>query len=201
MFDFGSDNRDEGGVQGLNIKGLVTIDRKLKKDAFYLYKSHWSNIPFVYLAGRRFVNRHKEFNDIVVLSNLSDIKKFVGEETVDHFTNNKAFKVVKVVKLSPGENLLRVEGYDKDGNIYRDEMVLNFVNEKDQNYIIEKNQEEENAFNWFEKYDLTNVQEVTLKEGYYSTFDITNDLYENEEAKAVFMKYFADIAKHPDSRQ
>ncbi len=197
MFDFGSDNREEGGVQGLNIKGLVTIDRKLKKDAFYLYKAYWSNSPFVHLAGRRFANRHKKSNDIVILSNLNDIKLFVGEEIVDHFTNNKALKVVKGVKLSPGENLLRVEGYDEDGNIYSDEMILNLVDEKDQNYIVEKNEEDENAFNWFEKFDLSNVQEVTLKEGYYSTFDIIRDIYENEEAKAVFMKYFADISKHP----
>ena len=53
-----------------NQKGLVTIDRKIKKDAYYLYKANWSKESFVKLAGSRFVNRHQEENTITVLSNL-----------------------------------------------------------------------------------------------------------------------------------
>ena len=55
LCDFGSANRDEGGKQGQNQKGLVTIDRKIKKDAYYLYKANWSKESFVKLAGSRFV--------------------------------------------------------------------------------------------------------------------------------------------------
>ena len=197
MFDFGSDSRDEGGERGKNLKGLVTIDRKIKKDAFYLYKANWSKVPFVHLAGRRFVNRHEEFNDIVVLTNLDHVKLFNGEELIGEIHSDEAMKSFKEVKLTHGDNFIKVEGYDKAGNTYKDEIVLNFVNEIDKSYIIVKVEDKKNVVNWFEKFDLTNVQEVTLKEGYFSTFDTVKELYENEEAKAVFKKYFGDAAEHP----
>ncbi len=61
MFDFGADGRDEGGAHGLNQKGLISIDRKLKKDAFYLYKAAWNkNDLFVHLCGSRYKERAKE---------------------------------------------------------------------------------------------------------------------------------------------
>jgi beta-galactosidase len=196
MFDFGSDNRDEGGEKGKNLKGLVTIDRKLKKDAFYLYKANWSKVPFVHLVGKRFVNRHEELNDIVVLSNVEHVKLFVGVELVGEIHSNEAMKRFKGVKLSFGENLIKAEGYDNEGNIYRDEMILNHVNAIDKSYILVKGEEKRHVINWFEKFDLTNVQEVTLKEGYYSTFDTLIDLYESEEAKAVFIRYFGDAKEN-----
>jgi beta-galactosidase len=196
MFDFGSDNRDEGGERGKNLKGLVTIDRKIKKDAFYLYKANWSKEPFVHLAGKRFVNRHEELNDIVVLSNLEHIKLFNGEELIGEINNTEAMKIFKQVKLAHGENLIRVEGYDKAGNVFIDEMVINRVNEADKSYTLVKAEDKGHVVNWFEKFDLTNVQEVTLKEGYYSTFDTIKDLYESVEAKAVFIKYFGDAKEN-----
>jgi beta-galactosidase len=197
MFDFGSALRNEGGESGKNLKGLVTIDRNIKKDAFYLYKANWSKNPFVHLAGRRFVNRHEELNDIDVLSNLEHIRIFVGEDFVGEIHSKEAIKRVKGVRLSLGQNTIRAEGYDKAGNIYKDAIVLNRVNEADNSYILVKTEEKKHVVNWFEKFDLTNVQEVTLQEGYYSTFDTLEDLYKNEEAKAVFIKYFGDAKENP----
>lgn len=197
MFDFGSNNRDEGGEKGKNLKGLVTIDRKIKKDAFYLYKANWSKVPFVHLAGRRFVNRHEELNDIVVLSNLEHIKLFVGDDLIGETYSKEAIKTFKGVRLSLGENSIKAEGYDKSGNAYQDDMVLNRVNEADKSYTLVKGGEKRHVINWFEKFDLTNVQEVTLQEGYYSTFDTLEDLYKSEEAKAVFIKYFGDAKENP----
>jgi beta-galactosidase len=197
MFDFGSDSRDEGGERGKNLKGLVTIDRKIKKDAFYLYKANWSKEPFVHLAGRRFVNRHEELSDIVVLSNLENIKLFNGEELIGEINNTEAMKIFKQVELAHGENLIRVEGHDKAGNVFIDDMILNRVSEADKSYTLVKAEEKGHVVNWFEKFDLTNVREVTLKEGYFSTFDAIKELYENEEAKEVFKKYFGDTAEHP----
>lgn len=57
MFDFAADNRDEGGVQGRNNKGLVTFDRKTKKDSYFIYKAYWTTEPFVHITGRRYVDR------------------------------------------------------------------------------------------------------------------------------------------------
>ena len=54
MFDFAADKRKEGGTQGRNTKGLVTYDRKIKKDAFYLYKAYWTEKPFVHICSKRF---------------------------------------------------------------------------------------------------------------------------------------------------
>ena len=57
MFDFAADKRKEGGTQGRNTKGLVTYDRKIKKDAFYLYKAYWTEKPFVHICSKRFQKR------------------------------------------------------------------------------------------------------------------------------------------------
>ena len=57
MFDFGADARNEGGENGQNHKGLVTFDRKYKKDSFYAYKAWLSDEPFVHLCGKRYVDR------------------------------------------------------------------------------------------------------------------------------------------------
>ena len=73
LFDFAADGRDEGGKNGENQKGLVTFDRKLKKDAFYLYKAHWSKEPFVHLCGRRYADRTEEKTEIKVYSNCGEV--------------------------------------------------------------------------------------------------------------------------------
>ncbi|WP_459481054.1 glycoside hydrolase family 2 protein [Clostridium saccharoperbutylacetonicum] len=197
MFDFGSANRNEGGEKGKNQKGFVTIDRKIKKDAFYLYKANWSKVPFVHLAGKRFVNRHEVLNDICVISNLDLIKIFVNGEFIGEIHSKEAIKNFKEVKLSLGANMIRAEGYDNKGIIYEDEMIVNRISELDKNYVYVKVEDKNLVTNWFEKFDLTDVQEVNLKEGYYSTFDTIKELYENEAAKAIFLKYFGHMADSP----
>ena len=94
LFDFAADGRDEGGKHGENQKGLVTFDRMLRKDAFYLYKAAWNKKePFVHLCGKRYINRCEEETEIKVYSNQPHVKlyvdgAFVGEqdgETVFRF--------------------------------------------------------------------------------------------------------------------
>ena len=77
LFDFAADGRDEGGKNGENQKGLVTFDRKLRKDAFYLYKAYWSKEPFVHLCGRRYADRTEEVTEIKVYSNRSEVTLLV----------------------------------------------------------------------------------------------------------------------------
>ena len=83
MFDFAADGRDEGGAHGLNQKGLVTIDRKIKKDAFYLYKAAWNTWePFVHICGSRYTDRPEAETEICVYSNQPSVTLFVdGKET------------------------------------------------------------------------------------------------------------------------
>ena len=73
MFDFAADARNVGGDPGKNHKGLVTFDRKIKKDAFYLYKAFWSDEPFVHVCGKRFVDRHEEKANIYVVTNQEEV--------------------------------------------------------------------------------------------------------------------------------
>lgn len=82
LFDFAADGRDEGGKHGENQKGLVTFDRKLRKDAFYLYKAYWSKEPFVHLCGRRYADRTEEVTEIKVYSNRSEVTLLVDGEEV-----------------------------------------------------------------------------------------------------------------------
>lgn len=77
MFDFACDSRNEAGFPGVNHKGLITYDRKIKKDAFYVYKAHWSKEPFVHIAGKRYVYRHEEKTTIKVYSNRDGVSLYV----------------------------------------------------------------------------------------------------------------------------
>lgn len=82
LFDFAADGRDEGGKNGENQKGLVTLDRALKKDAFYLYKAAWNKTePFVHLCGSRYVDRTEPVTEIKVYSNQPEVTLLVdGKE-------------------------------------------------------------------------------------------------------------------------
>jgi len=82
LFDFAADGRDEGGKNGVNQKGLVTMDRKLKKDTFYLYKATWSKEPFVHLCGSRYFDRAEETTEIKVYSNQSEVTLLVDGKEV-----------------------------------------------------------------------------------------------------------------------
>ena len=80
MFDFAADAREEAGDPGKNHKGLVTYDRKTRKDAFYVYKARWSREPFVRLAGSRYVFRHEATTSIRVYTNLPKVALYVDQK-------------------------------------------------------------------------------------------------------------------------
>jgi beta-galactosidase len=113
MFDFASDGRNEGDVPGMNDKGLVSHDRKLKKDAFFFYKANWNPEPMVYIAGRRATERKQAKTDVEVFTNIP-----AGAELI---VNGKSLGVMKPdrinvarwknVTLKPGEN--KIEAVSK----------------------------------------------------------------------------------------
>jgi len=89
MFDFAADARDQGGEPGMNHKGLVTFDRKTKKDSFYIYKAWWSSDPFVHICSKRFVDRTENEIEVKIYSNQSTVAlyadgKKLGEQTGEH---------------------------------------------------------------------------------------------------------------------
>ena len=78
MFDFAADARDQGGEPGMNHKGLVTFDRKIKKDSFYLYKAHWSKEPFVHICSRRYVDRPESSTTVKIYSNQPKVALYAN---------------------------------------------------------------------------------------------------------------------------
>ena len=91
MFDFAADGRDEGGKHGENQKGLVTFDRKIKKDPFYLYKAYWSKEPFVHLCGSRYEDRAEDVTEIKVYSNLPEVSLYKDGQLVETRKGDKVF--------------------------------------------------------------------------------------------------------------
>ncbi|MDE7312197.1 MAG: glycoside hydrolase family 2 protein [Eubacterium sp.] len=91
MFDFAADARDQGGEPGMNHKGLVTFDRKIKKDSFYIYKAWWSSEPFVHLCGRRYKYRAQQITDITVFSNQEQVSLYNNGQLVGTKRGRHAF--------------------------------------------------------------------------------------------------------------
>jgi len=115
MFDFAVSTRHEGDQPGLNDKGLVTRDRKTKKDAFYFYKANWSEEPVLYIADRRFTERTNALTDVKIYSNAATAELFLNGATQGVRTNddNSVF-IWKNVQLKPGDNSVEARA-EKNG--------------------------------------------------------------------------------------
>ena len=79
MFDFAVSTRHEGGMPGRNDKGLVTYDRKIKKDAFFFYKANWSDEPVLYITSRRFTERTNAVTDVKIYSNAKIVELLLND--------------------------------------------------------------------------------------------------------------------------
>ena len=138
MFDFAADARDQGGEPGMNHKGLVTFDRKTKKDSFYLYKAWWSDEAFVHICSKRFVERTSSTATVKVYSNQSTVALYVngnkvGEQTGEHvFT----FKV-------PLNGELHIQAVAGDRT---DESVIRHVDTPNPEYKLHKTKSK--SANW-----------------------------------------------------
>lgn len=95
-----------------------------------------------------------------------------------------------------GKSIIKAEAFDEQGNVFCDEMILSRVPEADRSYHLEKSEENMHVTNWFEKFDLTQTKEITVRKGFYSIYDTIENIYQSEEAKAVFKKYFGEMAEN-----
>ncbi len=91
MFDFAADARNQGGEPGMNHKGLVTFDRRIKKDSFYIYKAWWSMEPFVHLCGKRYQYRAEDITDVTVYSNQGQVSLYNNGQLVGMQKGRYAF--------------------------------------------------------------------------------------------------------------
>ena len=87
MFDFAADARNQGGEPGMNHKGLVTFDRKTKKDSFYLYKAYWNPEPMVHIAGKRYSYRPEKVTTVKVYTNQNTVTLYADGKEVATKTN------------------------------------------------------------------------------------------------------------------
>ena len=109
MFDFGAAHRTEGDRPGINDKGLVTHDRKVKKDAFYFYKAIWNPEPMVYIAGRRSVNRVKPVTEVQIFSNCAEVTLKVNGQIIKKMQpDGVKVCIFKDIRLKKGENNIEV---------------------------------------------------------------------------------------------
>ena len=183
MFDFGCAARNEGGVRGRNNKGLITMDRKTKKDSYYVYQAYWTKAPMVHIAGRRHAQRAGETTEIKVYSNQDTVVLYVNGKEVGQQTAHRVFKFD--VALNEGFNtILAVAGDVKDS------ITLEKVAEEPAYYTLpEFNERQEGVANWFKQVgsmDLTAPME--FPEGYYSIKDTMDEIAKNEEALAIASK-------------
>ena len=139
MFDFAADARDQGGEPGMNHKGLVTFDRKTKKDAFFAYKAWWSDEPFVHVCGSRYVDRPEKTTLVKVYSNQPEVSLYANGQLVGTQRGEHTFAFY--VTLGEGET--RIEARSGDLN---DGCTLRKVDKPNPAYKLHEGKKQKN--NW-----------------------------------------------------
>ena len=170
MFEFAAAGRDEAGDPGKNHKGLITFDRKIKKDAYYIYKAWWSDEPFVHLCGKRYHDRIEEETEIKVYSNQRSVTLFVDGEEIE--TKNAEHVFTFKVSIN---GIHKIEAVSGD---CRDEMEIEKVSEPNPDYFISKDK----VRNWF---DEKEESESTEDSGYLSLNSTMAEIQAVPEGKAI----------------
>ena len=177
MFDFGADSRNEGGENGQNHKGLVTFDRKYKKDSFYAYKAWLSDEKFVHICGKRYVDRVEDVTKVTVYSNLPEVELFANGKSLGKKTSDVHFFYFDVPNVGETE-LKAVAGEFADTSVIRKVDVFN------DSYRL---RETGAVLNWF---DITEI------DGYFSLNDKMSDVMASEEGRQLFMGLMANAMKN-----
>ena len=187
-FDFAADARNEGGVQGRNNKGLITYDRKTKKDAFYLYKAWWNPEPMVFVSGGRFVNRAPEERNVIVYTNCDTVTLVVNgvdvatQQAVDHMVT------FENVALNDGENTVTAYA----GEVKANTITLCGVADHDYSYDMPEGNE---GANWFDDPELVAMKKAfKYPKGYFSIKDKMGDLMAHPQTAAMLAKMMEAVS-------
>ena len=168
MFDFGADARNEGGENGQNHKGLVTFDRKYKKDSFYAYKAWLSDDPFVHLCGKRYIDRVEDVTKVTVYSNQPEVELFANGVSLGKKTSLEHFFYFDVP--NNGETTLVAVAGD-----CKDESHIRKVDTFNEEYRLK---EAGAILNWFD---------IETRDGYLSLNDKMSDVISTFRGKMIFM--------------
>ncbi len=177
MFDFDADSRNEGGENGQNHKGLVTFDRKYKKDSFYAYKAWLSDEKFVHICGKRYVDRVEDITKVTVYSNLPEVELFANGKSLGKQTSDVHFFYFDVPNI--GETELKAVADE-----FTDTSVIRKVDVFNEAYRL---RETGAVLNWF---DITEI------DGYFSLNDKMSDVMASEEGRQLFMGLMANAMKN-----
>ena len=174
MFDFAADAREEGGTKGRNNKGLVTFDRKTRKDAFYAYQAWLTEQPMLHLCGKEFINRDGDSAEFVVYSNLPEVTLSVNgeeykKECPDHFFHF-------IVSQPKGAYTVVASAGDLS-----EQAQFTHVAQPDPAYRFQQG----TVLNWFD---------ITTPEGYYSVKELLNDITQSQEAAACVNPLVTEMA-------
>ncbi len=176
MFDFAADAREEGGENGMNHKGLVTFDRKYKKDAFYAYKAWLSADPFVHICGKRYVDRTETVTKVTVYSNQPEVELFADGKSLGRQQSDFHFFTFDVPNA--GETALTAKAGDcKDYSLIRRVETFN------ENYRM---REQGAVLNWFD---------ITAPEGYFSLNDTIGDIKSVPRGAALVKELLEKLLK------
>ncbi|MBR5496393.1 MAG: glycoside hydrolase family 2 protein [Clostridia bacterium] len=170
MFDFAADARAEGGENGMNHKGLVTFDRKYKKDAFYAYKAWLNPEPMVHICAKRYVDRVEDVTKVTVYSNCSEVELFANGVSVGKQTKGKYPFFYFEVK-NEGETVLTAKAGDLE-----DTANIRKVDTPNEAYIMK---EEGEVINWFD---------ITMPDGRFSINDTIGDIMATLGGKIAMVK-------------
>ncbi len=151
-FDFAADARNEGGVQGRNNKGLITYDRKIKKDAFYIYKAWWNPEPMVYVSGCRFVDRAPEERNVIVYTNCDEVTLVINGQDVATKAAQDHMIVFENVVVD-GENIVTAYAGDVKANT----ITLQGVAEHNYAYDLPDGNQ---GVNWFDDPELVAMKKA-----------------------------------------
>lgn len=177
MFDFAADARAEGGENGMNHKGLVTFDRKYKKDSFYAYKAWLSDEPLVHICGKRYVDRVEPVTKVTVYSNQPQVELFVNGESLGKQTKGE-YPFFYFEVPNNGESKLIAKAGD-----CTDESVIKKVEAFNETYRMK---EEGAVINWFE---------INTPPGYYSVNDTIGDIISTFKGKIFALKLVKILKK------
>ena len=182
MYDFGADARSEGGENGQNHKGLMTFDRKYKKDSFYAYKAWLNPEPMVHICGKRYVDRVEEVTKVTVYSNCESVELFANGTSLGVQQHNGLPFFYFDVPNSGLTHLVAVAGELKD------ESVINKVEVFNEDYRLK----EKNAvLNWFD---------ITQPEGYLNLNCTFKQIMSTVRGKLLVMELFAKMASQMSSK-
>ena len=177
-----------GGVKGRNNKGLITFDRKTKKDSYFVYKAYWSDEPMVHIASKRFRNRATDLITVKVYTNQEGVVElFNGNEKVSELPAAKVVEF-KNVALHEGENEFKVKAGGQT-----DTAVFEKVAQPEESYVF-VDSEPGGVTNWFDEQNLDDIDpDAAINPEFYSLEDTFGDILQNEEATIILSNGMSSI--------